>query len=127
MRNDEGIERLCDQACECAGPGKKNSNARARRFVQKRECDCSDRARLFARVASHQKMDMRQRFAFARGYGAGRFEWLRQFRKRNGFVWQQWSRVSFAKMFLPRSDPGLIKIARFIARIFQKNGCAAGT
>ena len=77
MRNGERIERLCDQARECAGSGQKDSNALAGRFVQKRECDGSDRARLFARVASHQEMDMWQRFALARGYSGGRFEWLR--------------------------------------------------
>src|SRR5437773_11288919 len=101
MRNGERIERLGDQARECAGSGQKDSNALAGRFVQKRKCDGSDCARLFTSVTSRQKMDVRQRFAFARGYSGGRFEWLRQFRKRHGFIWQRWNRVSFAKVFFP--------------------------
>src|SRR5207244_267628 len=113
VRDLRRLKKCRDQSWQSTRPGKNNSKPITIRIRQKFGGQRYHSARLLSRVATDDEMNVR--------LGDGK---RIESRRCRSFDWRNYLRL--AERFFPGSDPSLVYLARFVARIIQHDRCLFG-
>ena len=120
MRNPCRLEKLRHDSRERAGAREEDADPFALRVVQEFCRQRDNRLGLLRRIASDEEMNRLDRMRGAgRDFGFRFRQPAQILQQRNRTALRFIDRLGRAECFFPRANPGLIKIARFVARIIQ--------